>query len=589
MRVALLALGLAEKNDSVCNDIVWQYHFLKTACLSVNEVRIFSGCYKSSSFPDIPVESIDNFKNWLQNDPDIIVIFHYCDSTTPYDEFLREKCHHLIIRWHNSTPPWFTFGIQNNNALHSLLGYENIIRYIDCPSVVFWANSEFTKEQLIALGMTPERCQIVYPASRYLDMTLLAHDAEKPFSPKESLKLLFVSRVVAHKGHANLIALADRVKEIINRPVQLHIVGKGLDDPNNFSKQLLNDIKEARSEVIIHGLIDDNELINLYKTSDVFVCLSEHEGFGLPVFEAMYYRLPVVCWAITSFCALLRKHPFAFESFDLDLLASAVMSLMDNDVREYIISLQNEIVSSYNSSGIKNQISNAISNYIVDTMRNVRKNFSSSGAYIEEIIDKNRKFLMDSRYGSYEEGIPFDSHGNIVSLYDLSIYNQFIEQQERLIGLLTCPISSPRVSFEPDEFSLRKGVIPYSSFSEGYTPEISEIPPQHIIFGPYVQMPKGDYIATLKIDIFNALKHKVSFEIDLQSGEKQLTRRVVTVGPGKVKLEKHLNFAIMSENSLVELRLQPKEKFRGYIVFYGAEFIKKQKNQGVFFYEYIIK
>ena len=42
------------------------------------------------------------------------------------------------------------------------------------------------------------------------------------------------------------------------------------------------------------------ELIAYYAASDAFVCLSNHEGFCVPLLEAMYHRLPIVAYTNTA-------------------------------------------------------------------------------------------------------------------------------------------------------------------------------------------------------------------------------------------------------------------------------------------------
>ena len=49
-------------------------------------------------------------------------------------------------------------------------------------------------------------------------------------------------------------------------------------------------------EVVFTGHVDDDELLACYRWRDLFLCLSEHEGFCVPLLEAMVFGLPVVAY-----------------------------------------------------------------------------------------------------------------------------------------------------------------------------------------------------------------------------------------------------------------------------------------------------
>jgi len=576
VRLAILAIGMSEKNDSVCNDVAYQYKVLSSQKSNVEEVRIFAGNYDARAFPELPVENAAEFERWLTADPDVVVIFHYCDSRSQFDDFLRNKCKRVVVRWHNATPPWFTFGSQNQNANHALLGYENIIDFIKCVHVSFWTNSGFTRDQLVAMGTAPERCHVVFPASRYLDSTNTVNNKSIQVSGEEKsvIDLLFVSRVVAHKGHLNAIAVADRTQEITGRAVRLNIVGKGIDEPSAFSAKLRSAIKKAKSEIVIHGLVSDEKLIELYQTSTVFICLSEHEGFGLPVFEAMRYRLPVVAWATTAFRELLVNHPFAFPNFDLDLFAASIGALENENVKSRLLELQNSVLQSYSSDILIKQISSALSAQESSWGQPIPDDLARPAIrylpIVAEAIDTARSTLITTFPRGFDDELIFDSHVNVTSLYDLQIYKSYLNQDKQLLKALTVPVREPSITFRPDEFSMRKGVYPASASIDHPTPNPDDVSADHLVFGPYAQMPAGTYNAKLHAITTIISRESVSFEIDVISGGQQLTSQVFNLPPGSHETCPKLSFSMTGEAPMVEIRLRAESPFKGYILFSGV-------------------
>ena len=61
--------------------------------------------------------------------------------------------------------------------------------------------------------------------------------------------------------------------------------------------------------VEIAGSVTHEELIAYYAAADAFVCLSNHEGFCVPLLEAMYHRLPIVAYAITAVPETVARAP----------------------------------------------------------------------------------------------------------------------------------------------------------------------------------------------------------------------------------------------------------------------------------------
>ncbi|GAJ28637.1 glycosyltransferase [Acidomonas methanolica] len=575
MRLAILSIGMAEKNDSVCNDVAHHYRVLSSRNTNDGTVRLFAGSYDPSAFPDLPVENASAFEKWLTEEPETVVLFHYCDSRSPFDDFLREKCQRVIIRWYNATPPWFTFGVQNQNAHHALLGYENIIQFINRTHVSFWANSAFTRDQLVALGAAPERCHIVFPASRYLTLPVASGQnmADQKRHDKDTVDLLFVSDVVAHKGHLNAIAVAERAQEIIGRKVRLHIVGKGLDEPSAFSARLRLAIEDARADIIVHGPVSDDALVHLYQTADIFVCVSEHEGFGLPVFEAMRYQLPVIAWAATAFRELLAAHPFAFPNFDLDLFAAAIGALETPSVRNRLLEIQYAVLQTYSSDILKDQILTALAAQESRWGQPVPDDLSRPAIrYLPRAanaIDVARSSLYERYRHGFDANLTFDSHMNVTSLHDLRMFKDYLTQGRELVRVLTVPAHEPSVTFRPEEFSMCKGVYTRLPEEKAKPPAPIAVEADHLIFGPYAQMPPGQYRATLHATIKILSEKDVPFEIDVNSDGQQVASRIVTLPPGEHTDHAPIPFTLVGDAPRVEIRLRAVDAFEGNVIFSG--------------------
>jgi cytochrome P450 len=147
----------------------------------------------------------------------------------------------------------------------------------------------------------------VYPGSRFLEpqhakLTAAAKgksDWSAAAAEDQPIRLLFVSRVVAHKGHRHVVMFAGALQRALDREVSVTFLGR--DDPATTLKSDLYALGESEGvEVLLKGEVSEEELVYAYRQADLFVCFSEHEGFGMPIFEAMRLGLPVMCLGRTA-------------------------------------------------------------------------------------------------------------------------------------------------------------------------------------------------------------------------------------------------------------------------------------------------
>ena len=115
---------------------------------------------------------------------------------------------------------------------------------------------------------------------------------EAPASDREPI-VLFVGRVVSNKRHEDLVASMAMIHDT-HPDARLVLVGSPSIDTYGRALTSLIERLGLADVVEFTGPVDDAELAAWYRRSSVFLCLSEHEGFCVPVVEAMAAGLPVV-------------------------------------------------------------------------------------------------------------------------------------------------------------------------------------------------------------------------------------------------------------------------------------------------------
>lgn len=113
----------------------------------------------------------------------------------------------------------------------------------------------------------------------------------KKFSiPQDKKILLYVGNFLPHKNLSRLLEAFSKMKG--KEDCRLILVGKAFEGrtKSNAEREL------GIEDLTIHtGIVDQEDLVNLYNLADLFVLPSLYEGFGLPILEALACGTPVAC------------------------------------------------------------------------------------------------------------------------------------------------------------------------------------------------------------------------------------------------------------------------------------------------------
>jgi glycosyltransferase involved in cell wall biosynthesis len=215
-----------------------------------------------------------------------VVLLHYCG----YSEFalpavLASYATRVMI-YHNITPAEF---FDPKSALYEfcLYGREQLAQIIG-KFHQFWGVSNYNLDELKALGAPPANCHLL--------PIVVPPQAGVRAGAKDPGTWLFVGRVAPNKKQLELVELfaeARRTNPAAAR--HLYLVGNpGADD--SYARRLQHRITQLGlgKSVTLTGKVEDAERDGYYRCCAVFVCLSEHEGFGVPLVEAPLRGIPVV-------------------------------------------------------------------------------------------------------------------------------------------------------------------------------------------------------------------------------------------------------------------------------------------------------
>lgn len=157
--------------------------------------------------------------------------------------------------------------------------------------------------------------------------------------------ILFLGQVIARKGVEYLIrAIPIILKEVSKRDFVFIIVGSGdfLDKAKNLVKSL--DIEKF---VVFTGKMPFNELVQAYKSVNIFVLSPLSEGMPTSILEAMYFGLPVVATDIPGVKDHFKDVALLVPPKNEDRLAEAIVKLLDDEeLRGRLLKAGKELVKS---------------------------------------------------------------------------------------------------------------------------------------------------------------------------------------------------------------------------------------------------
>lgn len=218
-------------------------------------------------------------------------IIHYSIANPELDCVL-DHAGRLGLVYHNITPAaflWDDAPILAGQCARGRRRLGELVTNIDATA----ADSAYNAAELIDLGF-PE--PVVVGLLR-APLPLVPRSSERAPGP---LRLLFVGRGVPNKCQHDLI-LALAALRLGGQDATLELVGSwdGMETYRARCEALV-----AAFNLVPHvrfaGSISDKELGQAYAAADMFVCLSEHEGFCAPLLEAMRADLPIVAYAAAA-------------------------------------------------------------------------------------------------------------------------------------------------------------------------------------------------------------------------------------------------------------------------------------------------
>lgn len=255
-------------------------------------------------------------------------------------DFFKNQNASLVINHHNITPPDF-FSTWEPGLVHgSSWGLEQL-RELAKVSHLAIAVSSFNENELKKSGFKKTAVSPILIDLDAWDHSLdldLVNELKKEKSNGGN-NWLFVGRIVPNKAQHDIIKSFALYKKLFDPKARLYLVGS--DSSQNYKRSLVKlvQVLGLDSCVYFKSGLSHSQLLAHYETADIFVCLSEHEGFCVPLVEAWITKTPVVAFSSSAIAETIKDAGLLLKYKDPLSIALAVERVLQDDgLHKFLIS-----------------------------------------------------------------------------------------------------------------------------------------------------------------------------------------------------------------------------------------------------------
>jgi glycosyltransferase involved in cell wall biosynthesis len=221
---------------------------------------------------------------------------------SPVFDILAARPESKLVNYHNITPAALLRDWEPNVGYEVALGRTQLARL--APQSRFAvADSAFNESELHALGYADTA---VVPL--LIDMHRKSEDPDPVVAAQLAQQkatsggadLIFVGKVSPHKAPHDLVKMLSVLRRLYDPAARLHLIGSPLG--TTYEPALRAFVHELGLDDAVHfaGSVSEAELEAYLLAADAFVCASDHEGFCVPLAEAMGHGIPIVAYGVTA-------------------------------------------------------------------------------------------------------------------------------------------------------------------------------------------------------------------------------------------------------------------------------------------------
>lgn len=298
--------------------------------------------------------------------PNDVALLHLSIGSPVNEAFADLRCRKAIL-YHNITPSRY-FEWVNPQTAHSLALGNRQVKALASAADVNLADSDFNASELSAMGYRNVR---TFPLVLDFDFIGTAPDRGtlSTFSDGR-INVLFVGRGVPNKKLEDVLAAFLCLQRNVEPRARLLLAGSFAGTEPYYAFLLSESRAAAPDSVHILGSVTQPVLSALYRSASVFLCMSEHEGFCIPILESMAHDVPVLAYAAAAVPETMDGAGILFRNKDMPSIAEMISrTARDRSLRDPILAGQRERVRRYRKRDLEKELRTLLSPLLPDAAK----------------------------------------------------------------------------------------------------------------------------------------------------------------------------------------------------------------------------
>lgn len=254
-----------------------------------------------------------------------------------------KKSKRKVLFYHGIIPPKY---FENHPVQSCLRGGREDLKTLKNQFAFAFTTTKYLEQELHQVGY---RQTNVLP----LPVDLKKYDQEPDSQLMKAheddyTNILFVGQITPNKKLEDTIAVFNYYHKKLNPKSRLFLAGS-FSSHAGYCQKLLALIRELEiKNVFLTGRVPIKKLLAYYRRSQVFLCLSEYEGFAAPLIEAMYLKVPIIALERAAVPEILGGAGCLINDPDVQETARLLDRIVnDRAKREELISCQSERVTTF--------------------------------------------------------------------------------------------------------------------------------------------------------------------------------------------------------------------------------------------------
>jgi len=278
-----------------------------------------------------------------------VVIFHFSIGSPVSKMFFRIPDRRIMI-YHNITPYDYFLDYHRILTRECYKGRLELKLFVDKVDLAL-GDSEFNRRELESIGYA--KTGVLPILMNFEKFEKISETASRFVFDNGKTTILFVGRVIPNKKFEDVIKTFYFYKKYFNPDSQLIIAGdfRGMERYAGALMALVNELD--LSDVHLTGHVDFDELLSFFRLARVYLSMSEHEGFGVPLLESFHLGIPVIAFAAGAVEETMNGGGILIREKDFMKTAAVIDTLeKDERFRKDVLAAQSLALEKYQSENV---------------------------------------------------------------------------------------------------------------------------------------------------------------------------------------------------------------------------------------------